>query len=63
MTNTALTAEPTKRQVMNTERIVLEIETVPPEHKSLIAMMANAYLDGLLAGMAQAGTMPGRTGA
>ena len=56
--NAALMTEPTKRQAMNTERIVLEIEAAPEEHKSLIAMVANAYLDGLVAGMAQAGQMP-----
>ena len=64
MTSVAMLTEPTKRQAMNTERIVLEIETAPEEHKSLIAMVANAYLDGLVAGMAQAGQMPaGKVGA
>ena len=58
MNSAALMTEPTKRQTMNTEKIVLEIATAPPEHMSLIAMVANAYLDGLVAGMAQAGQMP-----
>jgi len=60
MNSKALKQEPTKRQAMNTERIVLQVATAPPDQMNLIAMVANAYLDGMLAGMAQAGQLPGR---
>lgn len=61
MTAALAAMEPSSMQRMNTERIILEIQTAPEELKGIIGMVANAYLDGLIAGMASSGMPKGES--